>query len=115
MFSERPWLLAADGLDLAVRLTPKGGRDAVERMERLSNGTCVLKARVRAAPHDGAANEALRKLIARTVGVAPGRVRLVSGASARIKTLNVEGDGAQLAAKLEKLMRASAERAADAF
>ncbi|MCC7346161.1 MAG: DUF167 domain-containing protein, partial [Variibacter sp.] len=32
------------GLTLRVRLTPKGGRDALEGLERLADGACVLKA-----------------------------------------------------------------------
>jgi uncharacterized protein len=47
---DRPWRIEADGLMLAVRLTPKGGRDAVETVERLSDGRSMLKVRVRAPP-----------------------------------------------------------------
>ena len=42
-----------------VRLTPKGGRDAIDGIEELADGQCVLKARVRAAPSEGEANDAL--------------------------------------------------------
>jgi uncharacterized protein YggU (UPF0235/DUF167 family) len=104
MSAGRPWRIEADGLTLLVRLTPKGGRDAVEGVEPLADGTVVLKARVRAAAHEGAANAALQKLIASLVAVAPRRVHLVAGASARIKRLKIEGDGAKLAATLESLM-----------
>ena len=38
------------GIALAVRLTPKGGRDAIDGIETLADGRAVLKARVRAAP-----------------------------------------------------------------
>jgi uncharacterized protein YggU (UPF0235/DUF167 family) len=34
---------------LAVRLTPRGGRDAIDGIEQLSDGRRVLKVRVRAA------------------------------------------------------------------
>jgi uncharacterized protein YggU (UPF0235/DUF167 family) len=33
--SDCPWRTEADGLMLVVRLTPKGGRDAVETVEQL--------------------------------------------------------------------------------
>ena len=98
----RPWSIAADGLTLVVRLTPKGGRDALETPEQLADGRPVLRARVRAAPHDGAANDALRKLVATTLSIAPGRVALVSGASARMKTLKIHGDRAALARVLQE-------------
>lgn len=76
---------------LTVRLTPRGGRDAVEGWVSDAAGRPVLKARVAAAPVDGAANEALIALIARSVGRPKGKVRLVSGAGARIKQIEIEG------------------------
>jgi uncharacterized protein (TIGR00251 family) len=102
---DRPWLVAPDGLTLAVRLTPKGGRDAVETIERLADGRCVLKVRVRAAASEGEANAALVGLVARTLGVAAREVSLVAGARARLKRVKVVGAGEALAAKLEKICR----------
>jgi uncharacterized protein (TIGR00251 family) len=98
-----PWRIVPDGLELAVRLTPKGGRDAVDGVERLADGRCVLKMRVRAPASEGEANAALLKLIARTLGVAPRDVRLVAGESARLKRLKIAGVGPALAAALEKI------------
>jgi uncharacterized protein len=99
----RPWFACADGLIVAVRLTPRGGRDAVEGVEQLSDGRSVLKARVRAAASDGDANEALIRLIARAAGVAPRAVRLVAGATARLKRLHIDGDGTALGAALARV------------
>jgi uncharacterized protein len=99
---EPPWGVAPGGLTLTVRLTPKGGRDAIDGVERLGDGRAVLKARVRAAASEGAANTALLRLIAAILGVAPSRVSLTSGATARIKRLKVEGDPAAMIAALEK-------------
>ena len=45
----RPWLRTGDGVSVAVRLTPKGGRDAIDGIETLSDGRAVLNVRVRAA------------------------------------------------------------------
>jgi uncharacterized protein YggU (UPF0235/DUF167 family) len=101
---KRPWTATADGLLVTVRLTPKGGRDAIEGTQQLADGGTVLKARVRAAPSEGAANAALMRLIAQALDVAPREVSLVGGASARIKRLKVAGDGAKLAAVLEKIV-----------
>jgi uncharacterized protein YggU (UPF0235/DUF167 family) len=101
--TERPWTVTGGGLELAVRLTPKGGRDAVEGAERLSDGRAVLKARVRAAPMEGEANAALVRLVAKTLKVPARNVALVAGATGRVKRLAVAGDGPTLAALLEKL------------
>jgi uncharacterized protein (TIGR00251 family) len=92
------------GITIAVRLTPKGGRDAVEGIEPLTDGRCALKVRVRAPASDGEANDALIRLLARTLGVAPRDVALAAGASARLKRLTVAGDGPSLAAALEKVV-----------
>jgi uncharacterized protein len=101
-----PWAGAAGGVTLAVRLTPKGGRDAIDGIERLSDGRSVLKARVRAAPSEGEANEALRRLIAKALGVPPRDVSLSAGATSRVKRLTVAGDPTTLIVKLEKLAAA---------
>ena len=60
-----------------------GGRDAERDGE--------LVARVTAPPVEGRANDALCRLIAQAAGVAPSRVTVVRGASAREKTVRVEG------------------------
>jgi uncharacterized protein YggU (UPF0235/DUF167 family) len=98
-----PWSVAAGGVSVMVRLTPKGGRDAIDGVESLSDGRAVLKARVRAAPTEGEANDALRRLIAKSVGVPPRDVALAAGATARVKRLVISGDGPTLVAALEKI------------
>jgi uncharacterized protein (TIGR00251 family) len=97
-----PWTIERDGLLLTVRLTPRGGRDAVDAIERMADGRSVLKVRVRAAASEGEANAALLKLIAKTMGVAPRSVALIAGATSRIKRLRIAGAGPALAAMLEK-------------
>ena len=99
----RPWQVEAGGLALVVRLTPKGGRDAIDGVEQMADGRSVLKARVRAAASEGEANAALTRLIAKTLDVAPRDVALVAGTSARLKQLRISGAGAALAATLEKI------------
>ena len=92
------------GLAVAVRLTPKGGRDAIEGVARRADGQCVLKARVRAAPSEEEANDALTRLLARALAVPPRDVSLLAGATARVKRLMIAGDGPTLAAALEKIV-----------
>ena len=88
---------------LHVRLTPKGGRDSVDGIEQLADGRSVLKARVRAAASDGEANEALVRLMAKTLDVPPRDVTLAAGATSRIKRLAIAGEPAKLAAALERI------------
>jgi uncharacterized protein len=93
-----------DGLAIAVRLTPRGGRDAIDRIDALADGRQVVAARVRSAPTDGSANEALRGLIAKALHVPASRVAIASGAASRIKMVTVEGDGARMAAALDRIV-----------
>jgi len=99
----RPWTAAADSVVVVVRLTPRGGRDAIDGVAQLADGRSVLKVRVRAAASEGEANAALMKLIAKSLGVAVRDVSLVAGARARLKHLRISGVGTTLAATLEKI------------
>ncbi len=102
----KPWAAVAGGVTLAVRLTPKGGRDAINGIEHLADGRAVLKARVAAPPSEGEANTALVRLIAKGLGVPPRDVTVAAGATARVKRLAVAGDGPTLIAALEKMAEA---------
>lgn len=86
-----------DGLDLFVRLTPKSSTDAIGGVATSDDGSVHLLARVRAAPEKGAANAALERLLARTFGLPPSTVRVVSGATSRLKTVRLSGDAASIA------------------
>jgi uncharacterized protein len=97
-----PWKAGADSVTVTVRLTPKGGRDALDGIEQIADGTCVLKVRVRAAPVEGAANDALVRLIAKAGEVPPSRVAIAAGASSRVKRVMIGGDSARIIAALEK-------------
>ena len=86
------WRAVDDGLAIAVRVTPRGGRDA------LVAGTSEhFAARLAAAPVDGAANAGLVALVATTFGVPKRAVTIVSGETARLKRLRIAGDVATLA------------------
>ena len=103
MADAKPWRLSKSGVVVSVRLTPKGGRDAIDGIAALADGRAVLKARVRAAPSQGEANAALGRLVAKTVGVPPRDVILIAGATARIKQLEIAGDARAVMAALEKI------------
>jgi uncharacterized protein (TIGR00251 family) len=102
-----PWRVVAGGLVLTVRLTPKGGRDAIDGIEHMADGRSVLKVRVRAAPREGEANDALARLLAKSLGVPARQVTLAAGATARIKRLEIAGAGPALAAALARIVGAT--------
>lgn len=92
---------------LTVRLTPKGGRNAVEGWMEGADGARCLKARVRAVPENGKANAALEALLAETLGVAKSQVKIVAGLTARRKTVEIAGDGPKLKAALDRIGEAT--------
>lgn len=83
---------------LAVRVTPRGGRDAIEGWLRDEAGRAVLKVRVAAAPTDGSANAAVIGLVAKALRRPKSSIRLVAGETARLKLIEADGvDEAELA------------------
>ncbi len=101
--TEKRFHVTEQGIRFAVRLTPKGGRDAVEGWVQGADGACHLKARVAAAPESGKANAAMIALLAKKLTIAKSRLAIVSGKTARMKIVNISGSGPALAAALESL------------
>lgn len=71
---------------ITVRLTPHAGSNAIHGWDGDE-----LRVRVARPPVDGKANQALLKLLARALGVAPSRLAIVSGATARTKVIEIDG------------------------
>lgn len=78
--------MADAAVRFAVRLVPRGGED---RVDGVVEG--ALRVHVAAPPVEGAANDALVRLLARELGVPRAAIRIVSGATARRKVVAVEG------------------------
>ncbi len=76
--------LAVPGAEIAVRVTPKAARNAVEQAGE------GLRVYVTVVPEDGKANKAVVRLLASALGVARSRLQLVRGASARDKVFRLE-------------------------
>ncbi|WP_214476274.1 DUF167 domain-containing protein [Mesorhizobium sp. dw_380] len=98
-----PFRLRENGIELFVRLTPKSSVDRLEGIETSADGRSHLKARVRAVPENGAANQALERLVAKAMGVPISAVSVVAGGTARLKTLRVAGEPELLAQRIEAL------------
>ena len=103
MAIDPPWRVSGDAVLLSLRLTPKSSKDAVEGIEALSDGRRVLKARVRAVPEDGKANEAMLRLLAKWLDLPIRALSLSSDASGRTKVIRIEGAAQTVAARLEAL------------
>ena len=68
---------------LALRVTPGARNEGIE----IGEGRVLVK--VRAKPHDGAANAAMLALLADALGVAPSRLDLLRGATSRDKLVRL--------------------------
>ena len=71
---------------LSIRIQPRASKNEIVRME--GGG---LKIRLTAPPVDGAANEALVKFLARSLGVSKSQVEIVSGHTSRHKVIRIDG------------------------
>jgi uncharacterized protein (TIGR00251 family) len=104
-----PWRYSTQGISVALRVTPRGGRDDIDGVETLASGRTVVKVRVRAIADGGEANRAVTELLAKALGVPKARVRILSGATSRHKQIAVDGDPAKLGDALRKLTAAKSE------
>ncbi|WP_213735910.1 DUF167 domain-containing protein [Bradyrhizobium sp. dw_411] len=98
-----PWRYSTQGISVALRVTPRGGRDDIDGIETLANGRSVVKVRVRAIADGGEANRAVTELVAKALGVTKASVRILSGTTSRLKQVAVDGDPAKLGAMLREL------------
>ena len=87
-------------------MTPRGGRDDIDGIETLADGRSVVKLRVRAIAEGGEANRAVTEFLARALGLSKSSVRLVSGATSRLKQVDIDGDPAALSERLRLLTAA---------
>jgi uncharacterized protein len=101
-----PWRYSTQGISLALRVTPRGGRDDIDGLETLADGRVVVKVRVRAIADGGEANRAVTQLLARALGVSKANVRILSGTTSRLKQIAVGGDPTKLGEALRELTAA---------
>ena len=76
---------AIPGTEITVRVTPRASRNAVTQ----GDGDAI-RVSVTTVPEDGKATKAVTKLLARALGVAPSRLTLIRGATARDKTYRLD-------------------------
>ncbi|MEO8757762.1 MAG: DUF167 family protein [Devosia sp.] len=101
-----PYRITDAGLTVRLRVTPNASASRIEGIELRDDGEAVLKLRVTAVPDKGRANAAVVTLLAAALGVPKSALTLMSGETARLKTLAVSGPGAELAERLAALLAA---------
>ena len=74
---------------LAIRVTTRSARPGIGDWQLDPGGRPFIEVRVAAAPADGAANAEVIELVAKALGVGKASVRIVSGATWRLKRLEV--------------------------
>jgi uncharacterized protein len=99
----QPWRMGSGCVIVRVRLTPKSSKDAIEGVELGVDGA-VMRARVRAVPSEGEANNALVDLLARWLGIPKSQLAVSRGTKSRVKTVEISGHTQQIEQRLcEKL------------
>lgn len=104
-----PWRYSTEGISIALRVTPRGGRDDIDGIETMADGRSVVKVRVRAIAEGGEANRAVTELLAKVLDVPKARVKILSGVTSRLKQVAVDGDPKALGESLKKLTAAKQE------
>jgi uncharacterized protein (TIGR00251 family) len=99
----KPWRATDAGVLLAVRLSPRASRDAIEGIAADADGRPLLKVRLTAPPVDGKANAALIAFLAKTLSLKKADIVIRSGQTGRTKMLLLAGDDASLISRLAGL------------
>ena len=85
---------------LAIRVTPRSARPGIGGWRPGADGREELEVRVAEAPADGAANEAVIRLLARALKISRSELSLVSGAASRHKRVAIPFDVAEARGRL---------------
>ena len=85
---------------LAIRITARSAKPGIGRWRVAADGREELEIRVSEAPADGAANEALLKLLSKALGVSRSELAIISGAASRHKRIAIPFDLAEARGRL---------------
>ncbi len=91
----------ADGVRIAVRLSPRARADRIDGVAHLPDGSAVLKVSVTTPPTENRANDALLQLLARRWDLPRRDLTLVGGRKSRSKVVHVAGDPAPMMQRLD--------------
>jgi uncharacterized protein len=74
---------------VAIRVTPRSARPGVGGWRAGADGSEELEVRVAEAPAEGAANDAVVKLLAKAFGISRSEVSIISGHASRHKRVAI--------------------------
>jgi len=77
---------------IAIKVTPRSAKPGIGGWREGADGRQELELRVGETPADGAANEAVEKLLAKALGLSRSEVTIISGHSSRHKRVGVPFD-----------------------
>ena len=80
-----------------VQVVPRSSRSEV-----IGEHNGALRVRIAAPPVDGAANEELIRILAKTFNVSRTAVKIVSGHSGKLKQIGIEGNTDDVIARLKR-------------
>lgn len=86
-----PLSTTKDGVVVTLRVTPRASRDAIAGTAELADGM-ALAVRVAAPPIDGAANQAIVRLLAISWRLPASSFEIVAGENGRLKRVLVRGE-----------------------
>ena len=87
---------------LTIRVTPRSARPGIGRWRADADGREELEVRVAEAPTEGAANDAVMRLLAKALGVSRSQLSIISGAASRHKRIAVPFNLAEARARLSE-------------
>jgi hypothetical protein len=85
---------------LAVRVTPRSAKPGIGGWRTDADGRDELEVRVAEAPADGAANDAVIKLLAKALGISRSELTIISGTTSRHKRIAIPFDLAEARGRL---------------
>lgn len=87
-----------------MRLTPKAGRDGIDGLKPTAGGAPEIAAKVTAVPENGKANDALLKLLSKSLKLPVSHFEILAGHTDRHKQILIHGDAAALAAIVDGVL-----------
>lgn len=93
-----------DGVEIHIRATPNAKVEKIDGIESRDDGNQYLKVKIRAIPEDGAANDAIIKIIAKTLKIPKSDIELKAGQKGRTKCLLVKNENLDIEAIIKALL-----------